>query len=84
VEVSEVEWETGQSLRFTARFLPIPEFELPDYRSLRPAEAGIEDPQGALSLRLLELILSCSQRTINKPIETSDGGDQILITFQSY
>jgi len=56
VEVSEVEWETGQSLRFTVRFLPIPEFELPDYRSLRPVEAGIEDPQGELSLRLLELV----------------------------
>ena len=56
LEVSEVEWETGQSLRFTARFLPIPEFELPDYRSLRPVEAGIGDPQGELSLRLLELV----------------------------
>lgn len=32
----------------------------------------------------LGLILSCSQLTINQPIETGDGGDQILITFQRY
>jgi FKBP-type peptidyl-prolyl cis-trans isomerase (trigger factor) len=56
VEVSEIEWETGQSLQFTARFIPWPEFELPDYRSLMPVEAGIGDPQGDLSLRLLELV----------------------------
>lgn len=34
--------------------------------------------------QLLLLILSCSKLTINKPIETGNGGDQILITFQRY
>jgi FKBP-type peptidyl-prolyl cis-trans isomerase (trigger factor) len=33
VEVSEIEWERGQNFRFTARFFPLPEFDLPDYRS---------------------------------------------------
>jgi FKBP-type peptidyl-prolyl cis-trans isomerase (trigger factor) len=56
IEVSEVEWEAGQYFRFTARFLPLPEFELPDYRSLGLGAKAADDPQGALSLRLLELV----------------------------
>jgi FKBP-type peptidyl-prolyl cis-trans isomerase (trigger factor) len=56
VEVSEVEWEKGQSFRFTVRFFPLPEFELPDYRSLSPLSPAGEDPQGELSHRLLELV----------------------------
>ncbi len=56
IEVSEVEWEAGQYFRFTARFLPLPEFELPDYRSLGSGSKADDDPQGALSLRLLELV----------------------------
>jgi FKBP-type peptidyl-prolyl cis-trans isomerase (trigger factor) len=56
VEVSEVEWEKGQTFRFTARFFPLPEFELPDYRALTPLGAAVEDPQGELSHRLLELV----------------------------
>jgi FKBP-type peptidyl-prolyl cis-trans isomerase (trigger factor) len=56
VEVSEVEWEKGQTFRFTARFFPLPEFELPDYRSLRPLDPEGEDPHGELSHRLLELV----------------------------
>jgi FKBP-type peptidyl-prolyl cis-trans isomerase (trigger factor) len=56
VEVSEVEWEKGQTFRFTARFFPLPAFELPDYRSLTPIRPAGEDPQGELSHRLLELV----------------------------
>ena len=55
VEVSELEWEQGQTFRFTARFFPLPEFEVPDYRSLK-VEEGVEDPQGQLSRRLLDLV----------------------------
>jgi FKBP-type peptidyl-prolyl cis-trans isomerase (trigger factor) len=56
VEVSEVEWDKGQTFRFTARFFPLPEFELPDYRSLPPLDPGGEDPHGEVSQRLLELV----------------------------
>jgi FKBP-type peptidyl-prolyl cis-trans isomerase (trigger factor) len=56
VEVSEVEWEKGQPLRLVARFFPLPEFELPDYQALQPKEQSVADPQGELSLRLLELV----------------------------
>ncbi len=56
VEVSDLEWEPGQPFRFTARFFPLPEFELPDYESLALNSEAAEDPQGALSLRLLELV----------------------------
>ncbi len=56
VEVSEVEWEKGHTFRFTVRFFPVPEFELPDYRSLPPLDPAAEDPQGELSQRLLELV----------------------------
>jgi FKBP-type peptidyl-prolyl cis-trans isomerase (trigger factor) len=56
VEVSEVEWEKGQTFRFTVRYFPLPEFELPDYRSLTPQDLEGEDPQGELSQRLLDLV----------------------------
>jgi FKBP-type peptidyl-prolyl cis-trans isomerase (trigger factor) len=56
VEVSEVEWEKGQTFRFTARFFPLPEFELPYYRSLTSLSPEGEDPHGELSHRLLELV----------------------------
>jgi FKBP-type peptidyl-prolyl cis-trans isomerase (trigger factor) len=56
VEVSEVAWEKGHPLRFTTRFFPLPEFELPDYQALQPREKLVADPQGELSLRLLELV----------------------------
>jgi FKBP-type peptidyl-prolyl cis-trans isomerase (trigger factor) len=56
VEVSEVEWEKGQTFRFTVRFFPMPEFELPDYRSLPPLDPAAEDPQGELSQQLLNLV----------------------------
>jgi FKBP-type peptidyl-prolyl cis-trans isomerase (trigger factor) len=56
VEVSEVEWEKGQTFRFTVRFFPLPEFELPDYRSLPPLELAGEDPHGELSHQLLERV----------------------------
>jgi FKBP-type peptidyl-prolyl cis-trans isomerase (trigger factor) len=56
VEVSEVEWEKGQTFRFTVRFFPLPEFELPDYRSLPPLSPAVSDPQSELSHRLLEMV----------------------------
>jgi FKBP-type peptidyl-prolyl cis-trans isomerase (trigger factor) len=56
VEVSEVEWEKGQPLRLVAHFFPLPEFELPDYQALQPKEKPMADPQGELSLRLLERV----------------------------
>jgi FKBP-type peptidyl-prolyl cis-trans isomerase (trigger factor) len=56
VEVSEVAWEKGQTFRFTVRFFPVPEFDLPDYRSLPPLDPAGEDPQGEMSQRLLELV----------------------------
>ena len=55
VEVSEVTWAKGQPLRFTSRFFPLPEFELPDCQTLKINEAAA-DPQGEMSLRLLELV----------------------------
>ncbi len=55
VEVSEAAWEQGRPLRFTTRFFPLPEFELPDYQTLKSVEET-EDPPGELSLRLLELV----------------------------
>lgn len=54
VEVSEIEWERGENFRFSARFFLLPEFELPDYRSWGAGIAEADDPQGALSLQLLE------------------------------
>jgi len=56
VEVSEVTWEKGGSFRFAARFFPLPEFELPDYRSWGAGVLEADDPQGALSRQLLELV----------------------------
>jgi FKBP-type peptidyl-prolyl cis-trans isomerase (trigger factor) len=56
VEVSEIEWERDQYFWFTARFFPLPEFELPDYRSWGFGIAEADDPQGELSLRLLEAV----------------------------
>ncbi len=56
LEVSEVKWDKGQTFRFTVRFLPLPEFALPDYRSLTPPDPEGEDPHGELSHRLLELV----------------------------
>jgi FKBP-type peptidyl-prolyl cis-trans isomerase (trigger factor) len=56
VEVSEVEWEKGQTFRFTVRFFPAPEFALPDYRSWPPPDPAAADPQGELSQRLLDLV----------------------------
>jgi|WetSurMetagenome_2_1015567.scaffolds.fasta_scaffold194113_2 FKBP-type peptidyl-prolyl cis-trans isomerase (trigger factor) len=56
VEVSEVVWEKGRPLRFSARFFPLPEFELPVYQAFQPKEKSVADPQGELSLRLLELV----------------------------
>jgi FKBP-type peptidyl-prolyl cis-trans isomerase (trigger factor) len=56
VEVSEIEWEKGQPLRLVARFFPLPKFELPDYQALQPKEKPVADPQGELSLRLLEQV----------------------------
>ena len=55
VEVSEVAWEKGHPLRFTTRFFPLPEFDLPDYQTSKSLEET-EDPPGELSLRLLELV----------------------------
>lgn len=56
VEVSEVEWERGENFRFTARVVPLPQFELPNYRSWGPEVTGAADPQGELSLQLLEKV----------------------------
>lgn len=56
VAVSEVEWEKGGNFRLTARFFPLPEFEFPDYRAWGPGVAEADDPQGELSLRLLEAV----------------------------
>jgi FKBP-type peptidyl-prolyl cis-trans isomerase (trigger factor) len=56
VEVSEIEWERSQHFRFRARFFPLPEFDLPDYRSLGAEVAQADDPQGELSLRLLKAV----------------------------
>ncbi len=56
VEVSEIDWERGQYFRFTARFFPLPEFDLPDYRSWGAGLAKAADPQGELSLQLLEKV----------------------------
>jgi FKBP-type peptidyl-prolyl cis-trans isomerase (trigger factor) len=55
VEVSEVAWKKGHPLRFTARFFPLPEVELPDYQALQPQEKSA-DPRSELSRRLLELV----------------------------
>jgi len=55
-EVSEVEWERDKAFRFTVRFFPLPEFELSDYRSWGPEVTEAADPQGELSLRLLEKV----------------------------
>ena len=55
-EVAAVAWEKGHPLRFSARFFPLPEFELPNYRALRLVGEAAEDPQGEMSLRLLELV----------------------------
>lgn len=52
VEASEIQWEKGQSFRFTVRFFPVPEFELPDYRAIALPETAA-DPQGELSHHLL-------------------------------
>jgi FKBP-type peptidyl-prolyl cis-trans isomerase (trigger factor) len=56
LEVSGVEWERGQAFRFTVRFFPLPEFDLPDYRSWGAEILEADDPQGELSLLLLEKV----------------------------
>ena len=56
LEVSEVEWKKGGGFQFMARFFPLPEFDMPDYRSWGDAVAEVDDPQGELSLRLLEAV----------------------------
>jgi FKBP-type peptidyl-prolyl cis-trans isomerase (trigger factor) len=56
LEVSGVEWERGQAFRFTARFFPLPEFDLPDYLSWGAGITQADDPQGELSLLLLEKV----------------------------
>lgn len=56
VEVSDIEWKRGENFRFTARFVPFPQFDLPDYRSWGPEVTEAADPQGGLSLKLLEAV----------------------------
>jgi FKBP-type peptidyl-prolyl cis-trans isomerase (trigger factor) len=55
LEVSDIECVKGKPLRFTVRFLALPDFDLPDLQSIRiPAES--EDPLSELSHRLLEQV----------------------------
>jgi FKBP-type peptidyl-prolyl cis-trans isomerase (trigger factor) len=56
VEVSEIELERGENFRFAARFFPLPEFDPPDYSLWGSEITEVDDPQGELSLRLLETV----------------------------
>jgi FKBP-type peptidyl-prolyl cis-trans isomerase (trigger factor) len=55
LEVSDIECLKGKPLRFTVRFLPLPDFDLPDLQAIRIPEAS-EDPLSELSHRLLEQV----------------------------
>jgi len=55
LEVHEMTCEKGRPLQFTLKFLPLPEFDLPDLGSIRISENS-EDPLGELSQWLLERV----------------------------
>jgi len=53
LEVHEMTCEKGRPLQFTLRFLPLPEFDLPDLGTIRISENS-QDPLGEISHWLLE------------------------------
>lgn len=55
LEVIDMECAKGKPLRFTARFLAVPDFDLPDLQSIRIPETS-EDRLGELSHWLLEQV----------------------------
>jgi len=52
--VSEIECEKGKPLTYTARFVVMPDFALPDYRSYASDLGSAEDAPDVLSHRLLK------------------------------
>jgi FKBP-type peptidyl-prolyl cis-trans isomerase (trigger factor) len=55
LEVSEIECKRGESFRAMVRYLPLPEFQLPDLSDLKAKEDGT-DARDRISRRLLELV----------------------------
>ncbi len=55
IEISGIECARGTRFRFTARFRPVPEIEVPDLGSLTVRDES-SDPKDRISRRLLELI----------------------------
>ena len=55
VEISDVACEKGKPFQFTARFWPMPEFEVPDISSLSFRDDG-SDPRDQISHWLLEKV----------------------------
>jgi len=53
LEVVEITCEKGRNLRFALRFLPLPEFDLPDFDAIQISQDS-EDPLSELSHWLLE------------------------------
>lgn len=55
IEISEIECAKGTTFRFTVRFWPMPEIEVPDLGSLKVRDEG-QDLKDQISHRLLERI----------------------------
>jgi FKBP-type peptidyl-prolyl cis-trans isomerase (trigger factor) len=55
LEASEIQCQPGQSFRALVRYLPMPEFQLPDLADLKAEDDGT-DPRDRISRRLLELV----------------------------
>jgi|WetSurSiteA1Bulk_404760.scaffolds.fasta_scaffold20278_2 FKBP-type peptidyl-prolyl cis-trans isomerase (trigger factor) len=55
LEASDIECDLGQSFRALVRYLPMPEFQLPDLADLKAEDDGT-DPRDRVSRRLLKLV----------------------------
>ncbi len=54
LELTSVALDKGKSLAFTARFIEVPEFDLPDYKHLSLTSQNNEEKLDEVSLKLLE------------------------------
>ena len=74
-EAEEIQCEKGTTFRAQLRFYPMPEINVPDLRSLKIDDVGI-DPLDQISLKLLELVrLDIPERLVQDEL-TFDGIDE--------
>ncbi len=73
VEVSNVEFEKGKLLSFIASFVEMPEFSLPDYKTLNVTSATTEEKLDEVSMRLLEQTpITIHSKLIDHELEYSE------------